>query len=252
MKAFDLWENTLEEKVTMEYYEPYHKLNDVAIIVFPGGGYCCRAEHEGIGYAELLNAFGFSAFVVNYRVAPCRFPKPLLDARRSVQFVRCKAQEFGVDKNKILVMGSSAGGHLAALVATCKENLDTVNDNISKENYIPNGQILCYPVISSDESISHKSSYEKLLGDQYDQKEKYSPERLVSETTPSAFIWHTADDFGVSVMNSYRYAEALHRANIDCELHVFPNGPHGLGVAPHFSHVSQWTGLLRNWLKKYF
>ena len=149
-------------------------------------------------------------------------------------------------------MGSSAGGHLTALLCTYFDDIGEEQDELFKEDFLPNGQILCYPVISSDESISHKGSFKNLLGEKYAEKEKYSPELLVESTTPPAFIWHTAEDNGVPCVNSYRYATALWEQKIPCELHVFPEGAHGLGVAPQLPHVAQWTDLLKNWLKNFF
>ena len=122
-----MWENTPgmnEEIPVIEYYKPENMISDAAVIIFPGGGYLRRAKHEGEGYAKFLNEHGISAFVVQYRVSPHRFPLELLDARRSVRYVRYYADKFGIDKNKICVMGSSAGGHLAALVSTYMNSID--------------------------------------------------------------------------------------------------------------------------------
>lgn len=251
MKCFSLWGENSNNGVTLEYYPPIQKSTDVAVVIFPGGAYQARANHEGEGYARLLNTFGITAFVVNYRVFPNHFPAPLLDARRAMRFVRFKAEEFGIDKNKVLAMGSSAGGHLTALLSTYCEDLAEEKDDLIQEEYLPNGQILCYPVISSEESISHKRSFENLLGDLYEKRAEYSPDLLVNQTTPPAFIWHTAEDDCVPCINSYRYAEALTKQKILVELHIFPQGGHGLGLAPNFPYVAQWTTLLRNWIKKY-
>jgi acetyl esterase/lipase len=251
--TYKLWENGAPGAQTefpqITYYKPLRKATDAAVIIFPGGGYVSRAAHEGEGYAHVLNSYGISAFVVSYRVAPIHFPYPLLDARRAVRFVRANAQKFGIDATKVAVMGSSAGGHLAALLSTYKHAIDGEGiDEIDAAEYIPNAQILCYPVVSSDESISHKGSYQNLLGERYNEREKFSPELIADGESPQAFIWHTADDGTVNVENSYRYAAALRRSGVPCELHVFPNGPHGLGTATERPHVAQWTGLLKNWL----
>ena len=251
MKSFVLRDGEVNG-ATIEYYRPLQKSNDIAVVIFPGGGYKNLAPHEGEGYAHLLNTFGITAFVVKYRIAPNHFPAQLLDARIAIKFVRSKAEEFGIAKNKVLAMGSSAGGHLTALLCTYREELLDVEGELYKESYLPNGQILCYPVISSDERIFHKGSYENLLGELYAQKEEYSPDLLVNENTPRAFIWHTSEDASVSCLNSYRYAEALTQKRIPCELHIFPEGIHGLGVASKLPYVSQWIILLRNWLEKYY
>lgn len=251
MEKFDLWQDGKSE-VLIEYYLPLQKSTDAAVVILPGGGYRMLADHEGLGYAQMLNVFGVTAFVVKYRVYPNHFPLPLSDARRAIRFVRSKAEEFGLDKNKILIMGSSAGGHLAALLCTYQKDIGEPRDMLFNESFLPNGQILCYPVISSDERISHIGSYKSLLGSEYEKRNEYSPDLLVHDSTPRAFIWHTSSDQGVNCMNSYRYAEALAKKNIPCEMHIFPEGVHGLGVAPQLPHVAQWTRLLENWLKKYY
>lgn len=250
MEEFKLWENDLENHVLVKYYKPLQKTTDIAVVVFPGGAYMGHAPHEGEGYAQMLNTLGISAFVVNYRVYPNHFPAPLLDARRAIRFVRSKAEEFRISKDKVLAMGSSAGGHLTALLSTYLGDIgEDSSDALNAEDYLPNGQILCYPVISSDEAIAHKGSYKYLLGDSYNEKDKYSPDLLVNSSTPRAFMWHASDDKDVSCINSYRYAEALTCYGIPYELHVFPKGGHGIGLAPHLSNVSKWTSLLNTWLK---
>ena len=237
------------QETLLEYSPSPYKTSNATIVVLPGGAYAGLARHEGEGYAQIFNMFGMDAFVLKYRVAPCRFPDPLLDARRAVRFLRANAENFGIDKNKILVIGSSAGGHLAALLSTCTEKLDGERvDEIDLEEYLPNGQILCYPVISSLENVGHMGSYENLLGENFSEKDKFSPDKLVAKTTPKAFIWHTSSDGLVSVVNSYRYAEVLANHGVLCELHVFPVGGHGCGVCSHVPYTSKWVELLRQWL----
>ena len=253
MNTYPLWEGTAPgadtEVPSVTYYPPNEKRGRAAFLIFPGGAYTGRAAHEGAGYAEFLNAFGLTAFVVSYRVSPATFPDPLLDARRAVRFVRANAERFDIDPDKIAVIGSSAGGHLAAFLSTYRAPLAGEGaDALDALDPYPNAQVLCYPVISSDEAISHAYSYRKLLGDRYEEREKYSPELLVTPETPEAFIWHTAADPVVNVTNSYRYAAALRAANVPCEVHVFPFGPHGMGVAANDPHVAQWVPLLREWL----
>lgn len=252
-QVFPLWTEipgSQTETPVITHYPPSQKTSDGAVVIFPGGGYAMRAPHEGEGYARQLNAFGITAFVVDYRVTPAHFPDPLSDARRAVRFVRHYAEKFGIDKNKIAVMGSSAGGHLSALLCTYdKDVLGDGIDEIGREEYLPNAQILCYPVISNDEDITNAWSYTNLLGENRDFWKEYSPEKLVCEKTPQAFIWHTAEDPGVSVINSYYYATALRKANVPCELHVFPYGGHGMGLASQVPHVAQWSELLHSWLQ---
>ena len=252
MEIYNLWKNSQGDNVVIECYKPLKQSNDIAVVVFPGGGYSKLSLHEGEGYAHLLNGFGITAFVLKYRVAPNHFPLPLLDARRAIRFVRANAESFDIDKNKVLVMGSSAGGHLAALVSTYNKEIGEEDDELRKEDFLPNGQILCYPVISAEENILHADSYQNLLGAAYKNKKKYSPDLLVTNKTPPAFIWHTATDRSVFCINSFRYAEALWKKGVPCELHTFCEGGHGLGIASQFPHVAQWTVLLKNWVYKYY
>lgn len=253
MKTFNLWENDENNKTQIHIFEPCKKASDLMVVIFPGGGYFHRASHEGEGYAQLLNAHGFCAAVVDYRVCPDTFPLPLLDARRAVRFVRAHAETLGINKEKILVMGSSAGGHLAAFASTYKDGIEGEGiDLIDQEDFLPNGQILAYPVISADEEISHSGSYKNLLGERYCEREKFSPELLVCDKTPEAFIWHTAADGAVNVINSYRYATALREHNVPCEMHIFPHGPHGLGAAVSDPYIGRWTEWLLTWLRQRF
>ncbi len=248
MKLWQAWDDSPE----ITPFIPAQKTSDCAVIIFPGGGYAMRAEHEGAGYAEFLAANGITAFVVDYRVAPATFPLPLLDARRAVRFVRAHAAEFGINPQEIAVMGSSAGGHLAALTCTYLAPIDGEGvDEIDAQPFLPNAQVLCYPVICApaDDGVAHEGSYRNLLGDACaTTATDYDPSKLVSDATPPAFLWHTHDDNTVNVINSYRYATALREHNIDMEMHIFPHGRHGLGLSPEHPHPAQWAALLLNWL----
>lgn len=256
METMLLWKNApgmCEEIPTLEYYPAREKKTDAAVVICPGGGYSARAVHEGKGYAEFLNTLGMDAFVCQYRVSPHRFPLPLLDIRRAIRLVRAKAEVFGIDPNKIAVMGSSAGGHLAALVSNYKDPIDFEGiDEIDTQSCMPNAQILCYPVIHcpDEKKVAHVGSFQNLLGpDMEAEYPRFSCDDLVSEDTPQAFLWHTAADAGVNVKNSYLYAAALRTHNVPCEMHIFPYGRHGLGLAEaEAPHVAQWSRLLENWL----
>ncbi len=221
------------------------------MVILPGGGYGGRTPYEGQGYAEFLNQHGITAFVCQYRVAPHHFPLPLLDARRAVRYVRYHSEEFGIAKDKVYIMGSSAGGHLAALTATYKAPIDFENlDEIDGEAFLPNGQILCYPVIKLlGKGIAHLSSGYNLLYDrQAELGEGLSPDLIADESTPKAFIWHTFDDESVHVQNSLDYAKRLRQMNVPTEIHIYPHGCHGLGLALNDSHVKDWSNQLLRWL----
>ena len=255
IEVMDLWKNVpglnLETpKITA--YIPQKKVSDCAVIILPGGGYASRAPYEGAGYAEFFCKKGIVSFVVDYRVAPHEFPLPLLDSRRAVKFVRYNAEKYGVDKNKIAIMGSSAGGHLAALTSTYFQEIEIdYKDVVDEEDFLPNAQILCYPVIKLlGKGKTHLGSGKNLLAERHaEMGEELSPHLIVSERTPKAFIWHTANDTTVPVGNSLDYAKSLQSYNIPVELHIFPNGRHGLALAEDSPHVAQWASLLINWLK---
>lgn len=261
VSKFELWDivpGMCEEIPTITPYVPEDKTRDCAVIAFAGGAYSGRAAHEDDAYARFFNDHGITAFTVDYRVNPHRFPAPLQDARRAVQWVRHHAAEYGIDKNKIAVIGSSAGGHLAAMTSTYFADIDCGQpDEISKEDFIPNAQILCYPVIRLlGRDIAHVGSGEMLLGEKVARlAEDVEPDRIVSDRTPPAFIWHTAADEGVPVAGSLLYAKSLHAHGVPVELHVFPDGPHGMGLCvdgrgtpEERAYNHRWTALMLDWL----
>jgi acetyl esterase/lipase len=221
-----------------------------AVVVFAGGAYAMRAEHEGKGYGEFLQSIGVTAFVVDYRVAPYKHPAQISDAIRAVRYVRANAAKYGYDTDKIAVMGSSAGGHLAASVSVhYYKNMYEETDEIDKIDCKPNATILCYPVIDMFE-YRHDGSRQNLIGERalHADKELMSLYKHVTADTPQAFIWHTSSDQAVPVENSLLYADALSKVQVPYEMHIYPIGPHGLGTAPDLPHVAQWTGSLDRWL----
>lgn len=229
----------------------YPANSDCAVIIFPGGGYAMRAEHEGKGYAEWFNSIGVTAFVVEYRVAPYKHPAEITDAMRAVKYVRAFADKYGIDKNKIAVMGSSAGGHLAASVSVhYDKDFYQATDNIDRESCRPDATILCYPVIDMFE-YRHDGSRTNLIGERAFKadKEFMSLYNHVTVNTPQTFIWHTAEDSTVPCENSMLYAKALSEYHVPFELHIYPYGHHGLGLAKEFPHVAQWAASLQNWLR---
>lgn len=220
-----------------------------AIIVCPGGGYARKADHEGGDVAEWLNSIGISAFVLDYRVAPYRHPYPLEDARRAIQYVKYHAEKYNVRSDQVGILGFSAGGHLAATAATNfsyedKSKLDPIAGISSR----PDCLVLCYPVISF-ESFYHKGSRVNLIGEDPDSEliTQLSLEHQVNSGIPPTFIWHTADDQGVPVENSLMFASALSKAQVSFEMHVFPRGRHGLGLAKSNPEVGVWTELCDEW-----
>ena len=251
-----LWENAPIYDASIGQTEPnitpYLLENTVApcVIVCPGGGYAMKADHEGGPIAQWLNSIGFHAFVLDYRVAPYREPAPQLDLRRAVRYVRHYAEKYGIIKEKVGVLGFSAGGHLAASVSVYNDLGRNDGDEIDKESCRPDFSVLCYPVIDM-QTFGHVGSAENLLGENASDEmlEKYSLWKHVTKDTPPAFLWHTCDDDCVPVRNSFEYAKALNQNGVNCSVHVYPHGPHGIGLAEQYEDVSTWPKLCEMWLK---
>ncbi len=239
------------------YMTPYLLPGDEVrgcVIVLPGGGYCHRADHEGGPVAERFNVLGFHAFVVQYRVAPYRYPAPQEDALRAIRIVRAHAAEWKINPSKIAILGFSAGGHLACSTGIVYDDIAAENgDEDDAVSARPDAMILCYPVITSREGRAHFGSFEQLTG-QTDRAlfAPFSWERRVAETTPPSFLWHTVEDTAVPVENSLDFALALRRCKVPFEIHVFPHGHHGLGLGTkeEFAEVRVWPDLAGTWLKK--
>ncbi len=221
-----------------------------AVVICPGGGYARRAQHEGEPVARWLNSIGFSAFVLDYRVAPYHHPYPLADVQRALRLVRHHAAEWGIDDKHLGVLGFSAGGHLASTAATLFDmNAVPEADAIDQLSCRPDFAVLCYPVISSG-AYKHAGSIKNLLGENPDADllELLSTEKQVTDRTPPTFLWHTASDTGVPVENSMLFAQALSAHKVPFALHIFPFGRHGLGLAADTTQVQAWPELCAAWL----
>ena len=258
IKKLDLWEGDIPlyiegaERPMLTLYKAENRVSDATVVICPGGGYSYRAAHEGEDYALYFNSIGLDAFVLDYRVHPYAHPVPLLDARRAIRYIRKNAENLNIDPEKIAVMGSSAGGHLAALASTADyeiegEGVDEI-DNISAK---PNMQILCYPVTDFP---SHIGSFMKIVPScSIAEFKKVTPTLLANKNTPPAFIWHTMTDAGVNPASTLEYAKRLQELSINYELHIYPVGRHGLGLADKgdrlLPHVQSWAELLKNFLR---
>lgn len=233
-----LGETVQNQTCTIEYFLHPQGGERGMVIVFPGGGYAHLAPHEAVPVAERFVALGFHAAVCMYRVSPVTYPVPLDDARNAVKYTREHAAELGVKPDKIAVLGFSAGGHLAGMVSNmpgCAEAR-------------PDASILCYPVISALTENAHVGSYYNLFGNQLD-AESYRDfcwSKVANENTPPAFLWHTAFDGTVPVENSIEYFMALKKLNIYTELHIYPQGCHGLGLGDRPGFEGQF-GCMKSW-----
>jgi acetyl esterase/lipase len=228
--------------------------NGTAVIVCPGGGYQNLAmDHEGVQIARWLNSLGISAFVLKYRLGPkYHHPAMINDAQRAIRSVRSRAGSLHIEADRIGIWGFSAGGHLASTAATHFDAGDPhAADPIDRAGSRPDFAILAYAVISLGE-FAHVGSRNNLLGKNPDPKlvEDLSNDQRVTAQTPPTFLFHTTADAAVPVENSVRFYLALRKAGVPAELHIFQNGPHGVGLAPTDATLSAWGGLLANWLRE--
>ncbi|GMQ60595.1 alpha/beta hydrolase [Vallitalea sediminicola] len=233
------------------------------VLICPGGGYAFTSEREAEPIALKFNGAGFHAFILHYSVAPNRHPQPLLDVSRAMCIIRENSEKWNIHTDKIAVCGFSAGGHLVASLGVHwdKDYINNASGIIKGQNY-PNALILNYPVITSGE-LAHRGSFDNLLGKEPSEELLYemSLENQVNKNTPPTFLWHTVEDEGVPMENSLLFAQALRKNDIPFELHLYPQGPHGLSLATeetrsegmnNYPHVATWIKLCIEWLMSVF
>lgn len=215
-----------------------------AVVICPGGGYDFCSEREAVAVGMRFAGYGVQAFVLRYT---CKqpFPTALLELAAAVAYVRAHAAEYEVHPDRIAVIGFSAGAHLACSLAVYWNRpllTDLLGDSAA---FRPNGQILCYPVISAGE-FAHRGSIVNLVGEQdgnnYDnpRADAVSLEKQVSADTPPCFLWHTSDDNCVPVQNSLLYLAALSAEHIPYEAHIYPHGAHGLSLSDETTSMGDW------------
>jgi acetyl esterase/lipase len=226
-----------------------------AVIILPGGGYGGLAmTYEGLDVADWFGSFGVTAFVLKYRMHGTghMHPIPMMDGQRAIRTVRARAAEWKLDPSRVGVLGFSAGGHLASTLGTHfdKGNAKSA-DPIERVSSRPDFLILCYPVISLTAPTAHRGSIENLLGETPDPKllHNLSNETQVTSQTPPTFIFQTSEDKGVPAENAVAFYLALHKAGAPAEMHIFQNGPHGVGLAKDFPGTKEWPELCHNWLQ---
>lgn len=234
-----------------------------AVVICPGGAYRFKSDREAEIVAMRYLSKGVQAFVLQYSVAPSRYPSAMLELASAVAYVRTHAKEYYVDPEKIVIAGFSAGGHLCA----CLGNLwdepvisQVLGEQYQAQEWKPDGMILSYPVITMGE-FTHEESRELLLGEDFtqDMVEKTSMEKRVSEKTVPAFLWHTQEDESVPVENSLEFAAALRKNKVPFELHIYEIGPHGLSLCDDTvddgnrffpADNSNWMEMAIRWLKR--
>lgn len=226
------------------------------MLICPGGGYAHYSAHEGVDYALWLNQRGVACFVLRYRLSPdYHHPAMLQDATRAMRLVRSKAGDWKIDPRRVGIMGSSAGGHLAATVLT---HFDLGNpkaeDPVERQSSRPDLGILCYAIITMGE-FTNLGSRESLFGTNQPSPElvkEFSDELHVTPNTPPCFIWTTFEDTIVPMENSLMFAEALRKNHVPFDLHVFQKGGHGLVLGdgePPFARAHPWANDCLFWLK---
>ncbi|MEO5774070.1 MAG: alpha/beta hydrolase [Sphingomicrobium sp.] len=231
-----------------------------AMLVFPGGGYYfLSVQNEGLDAAQRFNMDRMTVFVLSYRLPgegwANRSLVPLSDAQRAMRLIRARAGEFGIDPARLGVMGFSAGGHLAAhLTASHDEPAYMPVDAADRQSARPAYSALIYPVATLDPKITHKGSFDNLLGKNPSEAliAARSPERHVTSATPPSFVVHAFDDGAVPIANSLRWIEAAQAAKVPVEAHLFTEGGHGFGFhLPKELPGSRWPDLFSVWLRKH-
>lgn len=242
---------------TITAYVP-KKPNGVALLVTPGGSYQrVVLDKEGSDLAPIFNASGYTLFVMTYRMPADGHAEganaPLVDAQRAIRTLRSDAKKWNIDPHRIGVLGFSAGGHVAASLATrYDEVVYPANDEIDKISARPDFLALMYPVITMQENIAHPGSRKALIGDKptAEQIKKYSPEQNVTEQTPPTFLVHAVDDPSVPVDNSLVMFSALRAHHVPVEMHLFQQGQHGFGIRGAVNlPAATWPELLMNWIE---
>lgn len=238
------------------FLAPSEKATGASVVICPGGGYGILAiDHEGYDVAAWLNEMGIAGIILKYRLPSDEIMEdktvgPLQDVQEAIRTVRRKAGEWGLSGDKVGIMGFSAGGHLAGTASTMYgEKVYPVSDDVSAR---PDFSMLIYGVLSMQDGVTHEGSKKNLLGAAPDRKmtDRFSNELRVDANTPPAFLVHSTDDETVPVENSIRYYQALHRAGVPAELHIYESGGHGYGLAPNGATESMWPEACRAWLKK--
>ena len=244
------------------YEEQDPGLKRPLVLVCPGGAYRFTADREAEMIALQFNSMGYHSAVLRYSCAPAVFPTALTEVAASIKMIKEQSENWHVDTEKIFVMGFLAGGYLAASYGVFW-NRSFVAEAVgcSTEFLKIAGMILCYPVLTSKEEYTHLESIHNLLGEDYEaKKEEMALENQVGPHTPPAFLWHTFADDAVPFQNSLFFVEAMGKAGVSAEYHLYPEGPHGLSLAdeslvrPDGSGIQKecqsWMPLLKTWLRR--
>jgi acetyl esterase/lipase len=240
---------------TLTYLAPaVDRANGTAALICPGGGYSMVSyDREGLQYARWLSTLGITSFILKYRLKEFGHPAPLQDVLRAMLLLRSRCSEFRIDPARIGIIGSSAGGHLAACACTLHDHpLAKTGDPLDAVSARPDFAILLYPVITMEHLSAHSGSRLALLGPNPDPAHiaLLSLEKHVTPSTPPTLLIHTQPDDVVLPQNSILYYQSLTRAGVPAELHIFEKGPHGMGMKPGLGTASLWPDRARDWLQQ--
>ncbi|MFY1047851.1 alpha/beta hydrolase [Chryseobacterium sp. GP-SGM7] len=227
----------------------------MAIIIIPGGGYKhLTYDLGGYSYAKWLNTLGISAFVLNYRLPTSPDLKqgeigPLQDIQAAIKLIRKNASQYGISPDHIGVLGTSAGGHLAAMVSNITTDYTELKGEWKNYSTLPNFAILISPVIDLGE-FAHKGSRDNLLGGnaQVEKIREYSMQNRVTEKAPPTILFHAQNDNAVPVINSILYYEAMIKNKVKGALFIFPKGEHNIGVSNTTELTDNWKKICADWL----
>lgn len=249
----------MEEKIYFESSQNYFTFVSKSssflplVVIVPGGGYDHTSKREAFNVADFFLDLGFHAVVLNYREQLDIYPNPQEELAYVNDYFRLNAKKYNVLENRILNIGFSAGAHLVLSQSLYHSEYGKIS--------LPNGLVLCYPVVSSDFKIAHNSSFNYLLGDKKSNEllDKLSLEKHINSNLPDVFMWHTEKDNSVNILNSLYLYEAFIKNNVNCEYHVFDYGAHGMSLADDSmctggtnhkdNYIHEWTNYLKKWLK---
>ena len=230
------------------------------LLICPGGGYGMVSQRETEPIALQFLPEGYNVFVLTYSVEPFCFPTQLRQVAAAMEIIHSHAGEWDCDPNRVAIMGFSAGGHLAAHYTNAYDIPEV--RKVFPESKPVQASVLAYPVITADREHCHPASFQRLLGHDYplseEEVDKFSCDRLVTEHTPPTFLWHTRQDASVPVMNTLLYAQALAKHGTAFELHIYPEGGHGLATVDDATNLAlpdvtkrahQWLRDAKDWLK---
>lgn len=245
--------SNVSEPTLAVYPAALDRQSGTAVIICPGGGYQFLSNtREGQQYAQWLSGLGITAFVLKYRLADYGHPAPLQDVLRAIRLVRSQAAKYGIAADRIGVMGSSAGGHLAASASTLFNHpAGRAGGELDAVSTRPDFAILMYPVITMEAPAVHAGSRDALLGAKPSAAmvQLMSVEKQVSAATPPTLLIHSQDDGLVPADNSILYFQALTRAKVPAEMFIFEHGGHGMAMRTGNGTATNWTRRAEEWLR---